>query len=286
MRKFLVTLCAVALLFTGCGGGGQQTSDRPASNFSGKEVQLGMIAPLNSDKQKMTTILDSAEEKLGVKDLRHRPKFYDNLKTMQLGIDSGQIEEISLYKSVADYIVASNDKYEIVPDNALNKIEYSFCFAVKKDSQTLKADLDKIVENMKADGTLDKLVKEYITDVDEAKIPKVDIPHFDGAETIKVGITGDLPPLDLILPDNTPAGFNTAMLAEVAKRLNKNIELIQIESSARASALTSNIVNMVFWAVVPMGGEIPKDIDKPEGLELSTPYFKDNVAHIKLKNGK
>jgi len=44
---------------------------------------------------------------------------------------------------------------------------------------------------------------------------------------------------------------------------------------------------VVFWAVVPFGNDdIPKDIDKPAGLELSTPYFIDNVAHIKLKSTK
>ena len=31
---------------------------------------------------------------------------------------------------------------------------------------------------------------------------------------------------------------------------------------------------------------MPTDIDKPEGLELSVPYFKDNVAHIQLKSDK
>ena len=113
---------------------------------------------------------------------------------------------------------------------------------------------------MKSDGSLDKLTKEYITDVKADNIPKVEIPKIDGAETIKVGVTGDLPPLDLILPDNSPAGFNTALLAEVAKRSGKNIEVVQIETGARS--------------------------DKPEGLELSAPYFKDSVAHLKLKDSK
>ena len=137
---------------------------------------------------------------------------------------------------------------------------------------------------MKSDGSLDKLTNDYITNVDKTNPPKVEIPTIDGADTIKVGITGDLPPLDLILPDNSPAGFNTALLAEVAKRLGKNVEVVQIESGARAAALSSNIIDVVFWAVVPFGNDkIPADIDKPEGLELSEPYFKDNVARLKLK---
>jgi len=197
------------------------------------------------------------------------------------------MQEISLYKSVADYIVATNSKFEIVPNNALEKIEYSFCFAVRKDDAALKTELDKVIGDMKSDGTLDKLINEYITNVDKGQAPpKVEIPMTEGAPTLKVGITGDLPPLDLILPDGSPAGFNTAMLAEIARRLDRNIQPVEIESGARASALTSKFIDVVFWTVVPFGKDIPADIDKPEDLELSTPYFKDNVAHIRLKADK
>ena len=287
MRNFFAIICAAVLLMAGCGSGGQQGVDKTGSNFSGKEVQLGMLAPLNSDEISFEGVLMTIEEKSGIKDTHRRPKFYDNLKTMQMGLDAGTIEEVSLYSTVAKYIIATNNKYEIVPDNALEKIRYSFCFAVRKDDTELKAELDKAVADMKADGTLDKLVNEYITDVKADSVPRVEIPMIDGAPTIKVGITGDLPPLDLILPDGTPAGFNTAMLAEVARRINRNIELVHIETGARAAALTSKLIDVVFWAVVPFGNDdIPKDIDKPAGLELSTPYFTDNVAHIKLKSTK
>lgn len=285
MKKFLATICAAALLMVGCGG--EQVADKPAKNFSGAEVKLGMMTRLNSDEQKMGTVLDEVAEKSGVKGTKHLPKFYDSLKLMQLGVESGEVEAISTYKSVADYLVANNDKFEIVPYEALNKLSDYFCFAVRKDETQLKDDFDKAIDDMKADGTLDKLVNDYITKVDKGKTPPaVEIPKFDGVETIKVGVTGDLPPLDLILPDNSPAGFNTAMLAEISKRIGKNIELVQIETGARATALSSKFIDVVFWVIVPVGQEVPIDIDKPEGLDLSKPYFKDDVAVVKLKDNK
>ena len=283
MKKFfhctlLITLCS--LLFAGCGGGENQPADKVANNFSGDAVKLGMLTPLNSTEDKIGEVLNSIAS-----DTKHTPKFFDSLKLMQMGIEAGNVDAISLYKSVADYVVATNDKFEVVPHDALNKIEYLFCFAVRKDDAALKADLNKIIGEMKSDGALDKLINDYITNVDKGNTPPaVEIPKTDGAEVIKVGITGDLPPLDLILPDNSPAGFNTAMLAEIAKRLNKNIEVVQIESGARATALNSKFIDVVFWAVVPFGNDkIPADIDKPDGVELSDSYFKDSVAKIQLK---
>ena len=73
------------------------------------------------------------------------------------------------------------------------------------------------------------------------------MPLIEGAETIKVAITGLMPPIDYIAPDGTPAGFNTAVLAEISKRIGKNIELVQVNSLGRATALASGTVDVVFW---------------------------------------
>ena len=137
---------------------------------------------------------------------------------------------------------------------------------------------------MKDDGTLDALVKKYIDNPSETP-QAVDIPNIDGAETIKVGVTGDLPPLDLVLADGTPAGFNTAVLAEISKRIGKNIELIQVDSGARAAALTSKQVDVIFWVVVPADdSNRPKDFDTPEGVAVTTPYYPAIVVDVSLSN--
>ena len=223
MKKFFAAICAAALLMVGCGG--EKVADKPNNNFSAAELKLGMMTRLNTDEEKMGTVLDQVAEKFGDKGTKHLPKFYDSLKVMQLGMESGEIQAISTYKSVADYLVAKNNKFEIVPHDALNKLSDYFCFAVRKDETALKIDIDKAINEMKADGTLDKLIDEYITNVDKEKDPpKVELPNFIGADVIKVGVTGDLPPLDLILSDNSPSGFNTEMLAEISKRLGKILQ--------------------------------------------------------------
>ena len=134
---------------------------------------------------------------------------------------------------------------------------------------------------MRDDGTLEKLTKQYITDLKVGEEPDaVEIQRFDGADTIKVAITGDLPPLDLVLADGKAAGFNTAVLSEIGKRLQKNIELVQIESAARAAALESGRVDISFWAIVPISEIIPADADKPAGIILSTPYYRGKIIHL------
>ena len=138
---------------------------------------------------------------------------------------------------------------------------------------------------MTADGTLSKLAKQYISDLKDGKEPlAVQINKIEGAETIKVAVTGDLPPFDMILADGTPAGFSTAVLSDISRRIGKNIELISIDSGARASILSSKGADVVFWEAVPKDSHLlPANIDIPEGIDISEPYYHDLITHIGLK---
>ena len=279
VKKFLTAICAACLLMTGCGG--ETTTDK---NSQANIVKLGMLTHLNASEKQMEEYLFKIQEKSHAKVVNHVPVFYDSLSLMLMGAEAGNVDEISTYKSVADYILAKNSKYAIANVEWVKGLADNFCFAVRAENKELKADLDKVIGEMKSDGSLNKLVDYYITNaIKDKNPPSVDLPKFDGAAVIKVGVTGDLPPLDLILSDNSPAGFNTALLAEIAKRLNKNIELVQIDSGARAAALNADQIDVIFWAVVPDSDNLPADIDKPDGIEFSEPYFKDDVAHLQLK---
>ena len=274
-KKILSVLAVGALaatLFTGCGG---------SNNQSEKDIRIGMISTLNASEQKVDEILKTVSKKSNVKVINHTTTFYKDLSTLQMGLESGSVDEISTYNCVANYLMNKNSKFEIVPDHGM-KLSDEFCFAMLKTNDSLMKEINKALADIKKDGTLDKLIKEYITDAKADDPPAVEMPKFYGADTIKVAVTGDLPPLDLITANGKPAGFNTALLAEIGKRLNKNIEIIDIEGDARAAALGSGKADVIFWAILPVDESRPKDIDTPEGAVLSDPYFKDEITHLKL----
>ena len=281
MKKFfaLLMICSL-ILMTGCGGGGEE---KKASDDDAGKVKLGMITRLNASEENFGVFMKKVEDTLDVKISSHKPVFFDSLNQMQMALQSKQIDEVSTYRSVARYMIAKDPRYQVLKDHSLEFVD-SFCFALRDDETELRDSLNKVISEMSSDGTLDRLTKEYITDIStEGEPPIVDLPHFDGAETIKVAVTGDLPPLDYVSADGKPAGFNTAVLAEIGNRLLKNIELVQIDSGARAAALTSNQVDVVFWAIVPVSEIIPDDTDRPAGLILSEPYYRDKVTHMIFK---
>ena len=110
----------------------------------------------------------------------------------------------------------------------------------------------------------------------------VTFEHFDGVDTVKVAVTGDMPPIDYVDEAGNPAGFNTALLTELGRRMKVNIELVHIEAGARAAALSSGRADVVFWFETAQG--IMWNDDASEGVLLSDPYFSWNkFLQIKKK---
>ena len=252
MKKILLILLTLTLLnLTGCGS---QEQEQP--------TKIGTLTKLNA----------APEDNLN---------FYDNFNSMQMALDAKNIAAIRTYGSVAKYMTDNNADFVVTEVQSVQLD--NFCFAMREGDNNLRNEFDNAIDVMKADGSLDDLTKLYI-DNPNYPIEAVDMPTIDGAETIRVAITGDLPPLDFVNPDGKPAGFNTAVLAKIAKIIGKNIEMIQVDSSARGAALTSGQVDVIFWVVVPAeeNSSRPKDFDTPEGVEVTEPYYQDKVTHVTL----
>lgn len=277
-KKFFATVaaCAMAVLtLTGCG------ADKPAPQQD--KATIGVITHLNASEEKYNEVMQKLEKSYrpSKANLSAQYKYYNNLRDMQLALSAEQIDMLSTYQCVADYMLRNDDKLEILKSERV--LSDSFCLAVREGDTILKNDLNKAIKTMLGDGTLADLSKKYITDL-KGEPPAVPIENIPDAETIKVGVTGDLPPLDMILADGSPTGFSTAVLAEISKRIGKNIELVSGESDARAALLTSKSADVIFWVSVPKDSTlVPADIDKPEGIAVTEPYYHDSIVHVALK---
>ena len=210
---------------------------------------------------------------------------FDDLNTMLLALQSGKIDEMcSLPKVVADYIANHNDNMvSVEPDTRVGTIYLAM--AVLKDNTELLDLLNSAIEELKENGTLEKLEEEYIDAyLENGEDPQpIEMPKFDGAETIRVAVTGDLPPIDFIAADGTPAGFNVALLAEIAKLKGVNIELVSVTSGSRMINLTQEKADAIFYATHSKVNEELITADIPDSLAVTVPYFEDAKAEVEMK---
>lgn len=257
--------------------------------------------------------------------------YFDTLDAALMALNAGTISEISIYETVAQYLVHSEPNLVQVvefSDEANNSafghiaraglLANNFAFMFMEENAALRDEFDAAVASI-TDEEMDKLVQDNITAaINGDEINPIQMPVIEGAETVKVAVTGALPPMDYVAADGTPAGFNTALLAEISRRMGKNIELVVVDSVGRAAALASGTVDAVFWTrtnrvsnrfsensekALDEMQEVLKDMseeeletlkkvdelidiadyghaDMPEGTIVTKPYFSDVIVTV------
>ena len=250
--------------------------------------RVGMLSHINATEEEFKTFVDELHAHGFVRVFSSVQKeaptfvFYDSLMSMVMALNAKEIDEMFLPEAVGEYMMNTIDRY--VETCVIRALPVSFAFGFRKsDDPDLRNKFNETLMSMKADGSLQTLVAKYIYEPGVDEPEPVKFEKFDTVDkVVKVAVTGDLPPVDLFKADGTPAGFNTAVLAEIAKRLKINVELVSIEAGARSASLASGRSDVVFWFQV-----YDTDIgqpDVPDGIALSEPYFTfDEFIHIGLK---
>ena len=265
--------------------------------------KFGMLTMLNLDEEEMTRYVsdneqalyrllsggdgDWAGDSLEVPSISIKIVYYDSLDAMLMALNAGEIIGLETYGATARYLILNNpDLLSIGEQNGrenMNAFVHTVCdsllsndfaFMFMADNTALRDEVNETIAAMKEDGALDALIQTYIEGVAAGDEPeRIELPRTEGAEILRVAITGALPPLDYVAPDGAPAGFNTAMLAEIGRRMGKNVELVQVDSIGRAAALASGAVDAVFWTRTNHYANLFSILDNEERKHLAWDTF-------------
>lgn len=158
----------------------------------------------------------------------------------------------------------------------LNPVNLMFCMLLRGEDVELRDQISACIAEMKEDGTIKEMSQRYIEDVIEGDDPDAVVPEvFSDATTIKVAVTGDRPPMDFVSTGGEPLGYNTALIAEIAKRLGDNIEFVTVDCGARSIALATGVCDIVFWMEIGdfENWEGADFEDQPENTIVTEPYM-------------
>ena len=263
--------------------------------FADGTHRVGMVEHLNVTPGEFNNMIASSGHVVMMANNTVQPEFlfYRSMNQMIMALNAGEIDEILMPETVANYFLSVNPGYTVNCIVITPKDPFLLSFGFFSDNKALCESFDKTLSEMKRDGTLVTLQgkyimgantavmeERYITRYNASKPAPVVFRKFQDAPEIKAAVTGDLPPIDYIAPDGSASGFNAAILAEICGRLGLNVRLQNIESSARSAMLTSGRSDVVFWFEHKRGGGTKYDV--PEGVILSEPYYQfDTFYHIK-----
>ena len=275
MKRFLAIILAGLMLLSLAACGGKDD----------KVVKAGALEGSGMDSMRTEEHwAHKREENKDSSDVKIEFVNYNNLSAALMDLESGKIVGVGLEECTANYTAARNDKVTVVKNT--DKMT-NFSMMTMENNKEVYDILNNAIKEMKADGTLATLIENELKAYIESDPEPKDLPHFDGSRTIKVGVTGDIPPMDFVASNGKAAGFNIALLAEIANRAQVNIEIVQIESGARAMALSSGKVDAVFWtksATCTVCNSTATE--KIDGTIVTESYYSDYTASIRLKSDK
>ena len=262
MKKIL---CAVLLIVVFAGSayaaktGVLSRLDFPAELFE-HDVKMDVV------KKYVRTTADSRNLKPGDVEF----KYYDSMVALMMALNAGEIDGILLPECTADYVLRVNPQTDAHGFILINGW-MTLVMGLKEGNEALRDKISAAINEMTKDGTLPLLVMYHVQGPEVREPKPTAFDHFDGAETLKVALTGDFPPIDYVDAGGKAAGYNTAMLAELGRRLHMNVQLVYTETASRAAALMSGRADVVFWFKLHsgQGGQF----DVPEGIITTAPYY-------------
>ncbi|MDO4732713.1 MAG: transporter substrate-binding domain-containing protein [Bacillota bacterium] len=249
-----------------------------------KNGNVGVLADMTLDIDETARKHMEEEHDYDIQHDNGKTVRYDNLSALLLALRANDIGYIGVNTETAAFILSQNDDL-IAFDPAEGSQQTAFSMMTMEDNRNVYNILNDAIIELKEDGTLDKIVEEYLIANREKAPEPAALPVIDGADTIVVAVTGDMPPLDYISDDGKAAGFNVALLSAIAERTGVNIELSNIESGARMMALSSGKVDAIFWSCATVCAEHEYMLAREvfEGTLITEPYVSLDGMVITMK---
>ena len=269
-KWFTILICFVLLILCATVGA-----------FKKKEVSTGIARVQELDGRALGGVegrmpANSAEiffeSMLGVKLSRYSS--YKNIDEALYALKTGKVAAVWTADVTADYLVNSgkdpdSDKKLITVDDTgtasimeLPEERFEFGFAVKNNKKGLELteSLNNAIKTLEADGILEGLRQKYIFDAGKAEpftekdmiiAGKAYKQAFSKNDTLRIGITGAVPPVEMVDEDGDPYGFCVAFMDEVGQQLGRNVEFVVLDNETVFSSLMSGRIDAVFCYGTP-----------------------------------
>lgn len=255
MRRVVLMALSLALAVTGCTKKAQVVINS-ASDLEGKIIgcQVGTTGEIY------------AKNEVNAK----------SVKSFKTGIDAalalknGAIDAIVLDELPSKEIIKRNADLMLVNDSFASE---EYAIAVKKGNSELLSSINKTIQDLKMDGTYEKLVEAFMPVDGKIMIPDVDL--VDTHDIVKMGTNAAFPPFEYY-EGTEPVGFDVSMSRYIAKDLGKKLQVVDMDFDALIASLQAGSVDFV------AAGMTATD-ERRQNVDFSEPYYRTNQVIIVRK---
>lgn len=252
MKKLLtiVTVLSLLNLATSCN---QREKITDFNQLEGKEfaVPTGTVA----DQLVLSTFPEA------------KFRYFNTVLDACMAVKGNKADAAAYDEPILRNIAAKNSGLKVLP-KMITTDHYGY--AVKKGSQDLKQVIDEVLAEMRSDGTYDEMIKRWLPDEGEPK-PMPEIKT--GKEGVLVfGTSATTEPFSFMRSQEI-VGLDIEIASRVARKLNKELKVVNMDFGAMIPALDAGKVDMI-------GALITITDERAEKVLFSEPYYTGGIAAL------
>lgn len=200
--------------------------------------------------------------------------YFNSILDCAIAVKEGKADATAYDKPVLKNIKAKVEGLKLLDELVMDD---KYGFAVKLQDTSLKKTMDKVLHELKKDGTYDAMVKRWFPEKGTpGPMPTVDIPGKKGI--LRFGTAAVTEPMSYVNAERKVVGFDIEFATYIAKKLDKKLEIVNMEFGGMIPALISGKVDMI-----GAGLSITKEREK--SVLFSESYYPSGIAVMVKDNG-
>jgi polar amino acid transport system substrate-binding protein len=155
-------------------------------------------------------------------------------------LEQGKVRAVIMDERPAKRFVEEKGNMSIMKEPLSNE---SYAIGMKKDNNELKAEIDRCLSELKADGTLQAIIDKYNSDAD-VKPEDIDLNTGAAGGKLIMGTEAGFAPYELKVGEGY-IGIDVEMMAAVAKKLDKELVVENMNFDSLPAAVNSGKVDVI-----------------------------------------
>jgi len=193
--------------------------------------------------------------------------YFNSVMDCALAVSEGKADATSYDQPVLANIAAKVDGLVVLNELIMDD---RYGFAVQKENIDLKATMDEVLSEIKADGTYDAMSARWFPNQgNPGPMPEIKLDGKNGI--LRFGTSAVSEPMSYVDGTQKVVGFDIEYATYIAKKLGKSLEIINMEFGAMLPALISGKVDMI-------GAGLSITEERAKSVLFSESYYPSGIA--------
>ena len=195
-------------------------------------------------------------------------KYFNSVLDACIAVKGGKADAAAYDEPILKNIAAKNPGLLVLPEMITTD---NYGFAVRQEDENLKKVIDGIIGDLRASGEYDRMLNRWLPDQGAPQpMPEI-ITGGDGV--LKFGTSAITEPFSFVDGSREVVGLDIEIAALVAQKLNRKLEIVNMDFGAMIPALVANKVDMI-------GACITITDERAEKVLFSESYYTGGIAAL------